>query len=214
MTKECHDAFCRYIDIHQYRSVLALQGELPDSEFFKATNLPIVASDGAANTLFEMGIKPYVVVGDLDSAKSEYLMDVKITHIPDQNHSDFEKAIAYATEYDLLPTIVVGVAGGCIDHVTNNIGIFVSHCTVFYSPPTFGYVVQPTQTKDFDAPTNTKISIFGIPDAIVSTNGLKWELSQTHLKFPTISSLSNRTALKNFQIKVHTGKALAIVYLI
>ena len=39
----------------------------------------------------------------------------------DQNSSDFQKAMKYLESQNLLPTIILGISGGYIDHILNNI---------------------------------------------------------------------------------------------
>lgn len=41
----------------QYRSIVVLNGEIPDSSFFKR-DIPIIAVDGGANKLLSIGVKP------------------------------------------------------------------------------------------------------------------------------------------------------------
>ncbi len=51
------------LDVSCYRSILCLDGALPDAAFFKL-NLPIIAADGAANQLMQMGYRARMVIGD------------------------------------------------------------------------------------------------------------------------------------------------------
>ena len=52
---------------NKFKSILCLDGELPSAAFFFFFTLPIIAADGAANTLMQMGVLPQIVIGDLDS---------------------------------------------------------------------------------------------------------------------------------------------------
>jgi len=67
---QLHKAFCDHIGINNYfRSIIVLDGQVPDLEFFTLQNLPIIAVDSAANKLVAMELKPDLAIGDLDSSQ-------------------------------------------------------------------------------------------------------------------------------------------------
>lgn len=192
-----------------YKSITCLNSHnLPDSDFFNV-GLPIVAADGALNRLMERGVVPNMVIGDLDSAEERYLAQVKSWQILDQNTSDFEKTIAYLQDQNLLPTLVLGVGGGCLDHVLYNTGLLMRHKLMFYDKPIMGLVLE--QTRSFQLPFHTKLSLLG--NAVVSTEGLKWNLSRTKLTFPGQSSCFNRSVGDEVIIHVEHGCVMLLIYL-
>jgi thiamine pyrophosphokinase len=190
-----------------YKSILCLNGTLPNKDFFTKP-LPIIATDGAADKLLDIGINPDVVIGDLDSIKS--LERFKVIHAPNQDESDFQKALKYLGHNQLLPTIILGANGGFIDHILFNIDIIMRNECVFYSPPIIG--IPLNQTTEFKLKLNSKISIFAMPKARISTSGLKWELDDNILEFPGFNSLSNINIKENFKIEIKEGKALLLAY--
>jgi thiamine pyrophosphokinase len=208
-----HKAFWEHLGQHPYRSILALHGDLPDKSFFQSVDLPIIAADGSVNLLYPIGIKPHVVLGDLDSAQSEWIQDLKVVRDLNQNQCDFEKSLHYASSFNLLPTIVVGMGGGYLDHVLNNLSIFATSKAIFYSPPLVGYVLNEKQSQTFSLPIQTKISLFGMPSAEVSSQGLKWELEHSELTLTKNTSAFNRTLTKDVQITVHSGLVYVMIYL-
>ncbi|GFY65107.1 thiamine pyrophosphokinase [Trichonephila inaurata madagascariensis] len=161
----------------QYRSIVVLNGEIPDSSFFKQS-IPIIAVDGGANKLLSIGVHPDLVIGDLDSINPNLRANLNTVYLPDQDYCDFSKAMAHLKTVKLLPSIVTGITGGAIDHILQNINIFLSTDSIFYtpSPPMVGYTLQKGTTHFFSLSKNTKISLLGIPKAQISTKGLKWEL--------------------------------------
>ncbi len=197
-----------------YRSILCLDGELPDAEFFHSTQLPIIAIDGAVNYLVPIGVKPHIAIGDMDSAMPHLLKGIEVVHTPDQAMSDLEKALEYLKAKNLLPSILVGMSGGAIDHIINNINIFIESDNIFYAPPIIGYTIHKGSKKEFQLPKDTKISLLGIPSASVSSTGLKWDLSQSHLSFPGTSSCFNRSSADKVAIEVHEGTVLVMIYLV
>lgn len=201
-----------FLQDQQYRSILCLDGALPHADFFK-TDLPIIAADGAANSLMKMGITPALVVGDLDGIDPSLLNQLKTLHVYDQNFCDYEKALDYLAAHDLLPCIVVGVGGGCLDHILNNINIFMRSKNVLYAPPLYGFVMNAGEHKSLTLPFNTKISLIGIPEARLTTTGLKWDLSNSKLIFPGTNSCFNRVVEENVFLEVLEGSVLVLIYL-
>jgi thiamine pyrophosphokinase len=194
----------------QYKSILCLDGALPPSSFFKDIKLPIIAADGAANSLINTGIEPELIIGDLDSINEKLIKKRTILKIPDQNTTDFEKAIDYIAQNNLSPPIILGINGGYIDHILNNINLFSSINAMCYSEDIIGFTVQ--DKIELDLLVGTKLSIFGFPNCCLSTNGLKWELENSTLTFPGVTSCFNRSVSNKVEITVHSGKALVFIY--
>ncbi len=196
------------VDEGRYRSVLCLDGELP-LEFLKHTSLPLIAADGAANRLVENGLEPSVIVGDCDSVRTELLQQYPHVRDVSQDTTDFEKTFSYLKKEHLLPTIVVGMSGGCLDRILSNVFIFSQTDALFLSDTLIGFVL--TGRKTFDWVVDTKVSLFGCPHAIVTSQGLKWELNRTELTFGGFQSCSNRVQTSPLILEVE-GKILVFVY--
>ncbi|MFJ1268324.1 thiamine diphosphokinase [Legionella lytica] len=200
------------LNLASYRSILCLNGDLPASSFFMHLQLPIIATDGAANSLHELGVHPELIIGDLDSVLPELLENYPHIRLPEQNSNDYQKALAYLKGKDLLPAIVVGVNGGYLDHILNNINIFLETNCLLYSPPITGLVLNKDAQLNCILPMQTKISLMGIPQATLSSKGLQWELNATHLSFPGTSSCFNRSKAAEIHLEVHQGSVLVLIY--
>lgn len=199
------------LNYQKYKSILCLSGELPGADFF-AMDLPIIAADGATNQLMNLGITPQLVIGDLDSVLPEHLEKIPHHYHYDQNYCDFEKSLQHLQKMQLLPAIIVGVNGGFLDHILNNINHFLKADCVLYAPPIYGFAMQDKQIHKMELPFNTKISLLGIPSATITTKGLKWNLQQSNLTFPGVNSCFNRTAESAIEIEVHVGSLLILIY--
>ena len=201
------------LNLNEYRSILCLNGALPNKvSFFLNSNLPIIAADGAANSLLDLGILPTLIIGDLDSVKPPLLEKHPFIHVFDQGSSDYQKAIHYLKENNLLPSIILGINGGALDHILNNINIFMETNCLLYSPPVKGFVIKEKSQTRLILPTQTKISLIGIPKATLSSKGLQWELNETHLCFPGKTSCFNRTRLSEIVLEVNQGSVLVLIY--
>ena len=194
------------------RSILCLDGDLPGAEFFQATHLPIFAADGAANKLMALNITPQLTIGDLDGLHPALRAELPTLHVPDQNSNDFQKALAYLEKQDLLPALIVGLNGGFLDHILNNMNIFLTTGCMLYAPPIWGFVLREGETKELSLPINTKLSLLGIPKARVDSCGLKWELSDYLMQFPGATSCFNRSQQEVVKLSVTQGNALVLIY--
>ena len=213
-----HEIFWKHIGINSpYRSILCASGELPDESFFQhpaTKNIPIIAIDGATNYLVPKKIIPDLVIGDLDGAKSELLVGIETIYAPDQSKSDLQKALEHLQNHTLLPSIITGLSGGYIDHILNNINIFLNSGCILYAPPIVGYSIHAGSRREFTLPRNSKISLLGIPRASTSTTGFKWDLKREPLSFSGSTSCFNRSASDVVSIEVHEGAILALIYLV
>jgi len=200
------------LDFKNYRSILCLHGDLPQKDFFNLA-LPIIAADGALNYLAKINIKPTIVIGDLDGADPILLKQQPSLYLPNQDTSDFQKCLSYLNDHGLLPTIITGINGGYLDHILNNINIFLTTDSILYAPPIIGFCLRPESNQQFSCELDTKMSLFGISNAVVSTKGLRWELHSQTLTFPGHNSCFNRTLKNEIEIIVHEGLILVLCYL-
>lgn len=199
-------------DLSRYHSILCLNGDLPDIHFFAALDLPVIAADGAANTLIAMDIIPQIIIGDLDSLLPSIRERHNTLHLPDQSSTDFQKALAHLEEQNLLPALVVGINGGYLDHILNNINLLMMTECMIYAPPLIGYVLKEHTKHSLSLPQNSKLSLMGIPSAKVSSQGLKWDLHHDLLSFPGKTSCFNRTEQEQISLEIHEGTVLALIY--
>lgn len=200
------------INLTGYRSILCLNGDLPGPSFFSTKNVPIIAADGAANHLFDLGVQPQLITGDLDSVHPDLLETYPFLHVADQSSSDYQKAMGYLKKNDLLPSIIVGINGGHLDHILNNINIFMETNCLLYAPPIKGFVLNEQSRINLALLPHTKISLIGIPIATLSSIGLQWELHNAQLSFPGTNSCFNRTLHPEIFLEVHQGSVLVLIY--
>jgi thiamine pyrophosphokinase len=202
----------------QYENVVVLDGNLPDDavlETFSQKN--IIAVDGAALRLIGRGISPNFIIGDLDTiGEREIKSDCKIIQIIDENMTDFEKALAFVKERNMLPIIVLGMNGGELDHIYGNLNYLVKHdlgepiiVDSYKDSYKLGTIVNDEMIIDVNIGAN--ISIFPLPESKISTTGLKWDLDERKLSLFEFISLRNQAASSRVKVKVHSGKILVIV---
>jgi len=111
------------------RALIIANGEPPRKQLLQSLSKEadaIICADGGANTALKFGIRPDVIVGDLDSVHAEAL--VKFQKVPtcedtDDDSTDLEKAISWAIKQKYDHITVVGAAGKRLDHTVGNLGV-------------------------------------------------------------------------------------------
>ncbi len=206
------------ISLAKLKSILCLNGEIPNREFFlRHADLPIIAADGASNTLISMGFIPKLIIGDLDSIDRSIIPPAtEIMHITDQDSTDSEKSLLVMAQRELFPCLVYGATGKELDHTLHNLTIMAAysklqsiifHDSVYKTQEKYGVFVTDKFTGQLKI--GAKISLLSLSSALISSKGLKWELNQMHLSAQH-SSIRNEVKVTNIEITVHSGTVLIL----
>ncbi|KAL4268579.1 Thiamine pyrophosphokinase [Pleurotus pulmonarius] len=192
-------------------------------------------ADGGANRLYDLeGIVdkrecflPDLIKGDLDSARPEVLeyygsKDVPVVHDRDQDSTDLMKCVAALTElenrenvqYDL---IILGGLSGRLDqtiHTLSYLHKLRKHRNRVFAvtDESVGWVLDTGEhTIEIEhnalGPTCGLLPV-GIGGTILSTRGLRWNLSNTPSSFDGMVSTSNHLVPGCDQVWVKTSKPL------
>jgi thiamine pyrophosphokinase len=112
------------------RILILANGELPDLAKARSliqSNDHIICADGGTRHALTLGIKPNLIVGDLDSADPEVIQKfredgVDIASYPrDKNETDLELAIERAITWNPKEILIVAALGGRLDQTLANI---------------------------------------------------------------------------------------------
>lgn len=206
-----------------YNSIIVLNGsDLYPLDFVNLSK-KIIAVDGAFKNLQNIGIKIDHIVGDLDSINKELLNSEykqRLHHNPDQNTTDFEKAIKFARDISLTPSVIVGINGKEIDHILNNIHVMVKHHQYdgeffFIDSQSNGSIklgMVISKTKLFRCGIGKTVSIFPFPSATLTTQGLEYPLLvETISQCSGVLCARNKSSSDEIEITVHSGLILVIL---
>ncbi len=184
----------------------------------KASN--IIALDGAANTLIKYNIIPTIVLGDFDSISNstiEKLKKFKVASmiISEQYNSDLGKAINYALSHNAVSINIYNAIGGNrLDHTILNIRLLKR----FYNPNIDIVLFDKLQKLIFlknitfgvTGRKNNNVSLMAFNHAIVSSQGLKYDMSRYNLKLAYQESTSNSLSKGTAKISI-TGNCLVVL---
>jgi thiamine pyrophosphokinase len=193
-------------------------GEVPNTESLKKIinfgHFHIAADHGVhiCNTL---GIKPDVLLGDMDSIKNlDSFMNQEIKIIPFPKNKDFtdtELAINYASTMHKDSVVLIGGGGNQLDHFLANIQLVIRNPIIKLWITAREIIIPVHDVLFIKNAQNLRSSIYSDKDAIVSTSGLQWEL-QNYLIHSTKMSVSNCCLENLIKITVSKGSALILLY--
>lgn len=177
----------------------------------------LVYADGGANSAFNLGVIPDIIIGDLDSIDSNvlkyYKSRSKIVKYRRQNDTDVEKCLKYLISRKYDEAILLGATGDRLDHSFCNIGIVLK----FFEQIKVDILHQKSFLKCFSGNVmmNTKkdevISIYGIDGKTkIKSAGLKYPLDNISLPFGVKESTSNVALSDKVELKIRGGKIFVI----
>lgn len=142
----------------------------------------VVAADGAADRLAELGIAAAAVIGDLDSigARGRAVAD-RVIRLPEQETTDFEKCL-YATEAPLY--IGVGFTGRRLDHTLAVLHALLARPAkpiVLLGQAEAIALAPAGRTIRVDLPADDRVSIFPLRPVSGRSTGLRWPIDGLEL---------------------------------
>lgn len=179
----------------------------------------IACTDGAFHYLKEKNFpleKLDFISGDFDShsGKDEEIYHEKFIFTPDQDFTDFQKALDILKEKGIKKVDVFGGSGGEQDHFLGNLHVaflFKDLMEITFYDEFSKYFFLQNNSK-FENIQGKMISLLPFPSAEnIVTKGLNWELNQENL------DLTKRIGTRNFaketsvEISYETGDLLIFI---
>jgi thiamine pyrophosphokinase len=182
----------------------------------------VIAADGGGRHLLRLGVRPDVVIGDLDSLDKSLYVDwaaagttIAVVSV-EKDETDLELALLYAVDHYPDEIKIFGALGGRLDQTLANI-LLLAH-------PTFSNrrieLVEPGQRAWL---IQKQVEIIGPPRKLVSliplggdvqisrTTGLKWKLEDEVLDFGPARGISNVMIEDKAIVEVNAGTLLCVV---
>ncbi len=138
----------------------------------------LIAVDGGVAHAAALGAVPSHILGDLDSqpdALPPAFSDIPVTHIPEQESTDFDKALR-TVPADLA--LGVGFLGGRVDHELACFHTLLRHAhrKVLLISETDVVTLAPPRAV-LRLPQKTRLSLFPMQPVRMTTTGLRWPLT-------------------------------------
>ncbi|MBV53774.1 MAG: thiamine diphosphokinase [Coxiellaceae bacterium] len=178
----------------------------------------LIVLDGAYNAFMHSDLPIHGIIGDMDSITHQAYQCALNKKIPifekdDQNTTDLHKAIEYLDEEDHFAITIVTGTDGRMDHTLHNIQQLSKHYQQSRPITLLTSTELITLVKDKETTIHghigAGISLIGAPHAIITSNGLAYDLENTVIEWCQIDSTSN--ALQNNYATISVrGSALLI----
>jgi thiamine pyrophosphokinase len=189
----------------------------PELAALAASAKPLLAADSGADHLARLGLRPELVIGDLDSLRAAtraWLGEGAMLLLPDQDRTDLDKALEHAFGALAVDSLIVLAAtGGRVDHDAVNLGLlarlalgerlrFVTATTTTLAVSgTLALVSQPDETWSFwtyDA------------DVRVWLEGVRWPIENESLQVDVHPSISNIATGDRVNVRCKGGSVVVV----
>jgi thiamine pyrophosphokinase len=203
--------------------VVYLGGKGPTNVNIPGEAVVSIAADSGADLALSHNVFPDFIVGDLDSISDQSLAIAKehgcvIERFPqEKDETDFEIALHKAKEFDADELVVVGGGGQRTDHLVANMSVLGgsltdSWITTAHFDTCTVYICRPDQPRTLEVSVGQQLSLVPLHgNAIdVTTQGLKWELSNSTLESHRARGISNECVNEHVTVAVKKGTVAII----
>ncbi len=203
------------------KALIISNGELKNidiTDYFRNADM-VICADGGARHLFNKGLTPDIIIGDLDSLDTDILKHFRELGVKFQKHpthkdkSDTELAIEYAIEKGASDIVLLGATGNRLDHsmanfmllyrlLIKNINVVIidSHNEVFI-------------TKNILRLNNEEgcfVSVIPLTDSKVTLKGFEYDTDSVEFNLGSTLGISNVIKDKEGLIEIESGICLVI----
>jgi len=204
-------------------AIVAAAGDALDERW--RADLPVdalvVAADSGLGHVYALGLRPDVVVGDLDSVSPIDLARAERegTHIErhptDKDATDLELALAVALARGATDLTVIGAGGGRLDHELAGLALLAApqwapmRITAFVGTARMTIVHTDATLVGLRGSIVTLLAVGG-PAAGVDTEGLRWPLHDAELLPTSTLGVSNEIVSSPARVTVRAGVLFVI----
>ena len=201
------------------KALLFIHG-VPPKDLPKTEGYSVIAcTDGAFLYLKEKGFdldKLNFISGDFDSHPEIYTSfpNEKIIHTPDQEFTDFEKALDLLQSKGIECIDVYGGSGGEMDHYLGNLTAafrFKEFMEIYFHDEFSTYFFLP-KTFEISGVIGRTISLYPYPKAHhITTKGLRWALIDESLDMHSRIGTRNVAVDDKVQVQYTQGDMLVFI---
>ncbi|HZD55210.1 MAG TPA: thiamine diphosphokinase [Anaerolineales bacterium] len=183
----------------------------------------LVAADGGTHHCQELGVRPDVVVGDMDSISVDLQDTLEeqgtrfIVHPTDKDETDLELALSYAIDNGARQILLLGLLGGRLDQTLANLLLLTrpewqSARLTAADGPDFAVLLRSGESFNALTRPGDTLSLIALSREVsgVTTRGLKWPLENATLKFGSTLGVSNQAGGDRAKVTIAEGQLLVV----
>lgn len=177
----------------------------------------LIAVDGGYDSLKNAGYTPDVLIGDLDSVKTEIAQGVRVLKYPaEKDETDMFLAYSVGVKCEYTDFVILGGTGGRLDHTYANISLLLyakerGHNVTMIDDKAMSICIK-NETVRLSGKPGAYLSVFAISGAAegVCIKNTKYEIDNATLtpEFPL--GVSNEFTDKEAEISVKNGALIII----
>ena len=196
------------------RAVIICGGSVDEYilDYIKETDY-IICADSGFDHANKFGIKPNIIIGDMDSVRTGIGALQSIVYPTKKDFTDSELALFHAIEKGADQILMFGMMGTRMDHSYANLSLLLN-CryidAVIIDSNNIIRMVFDELTINGEIGDTVSILPFSGDVQGVTTSGLEYPLTDSTLKIGTSLGVSNKMTHKKCSITVKKGTALVI----
>lgn len=181
----------------------------------------VIAADSGLRHARALGVRPQLLVGDLDSVSAAELARhpalERLTFPRRKDELDLELAIAAATERGARELALLGALGGRLDQTLAALFIALrcraaGRRVTLHDGRRSAYPLVAPEALELPLPAGSRFSLLSVsPAATLSLEGAEYPLEREDLPFGVGRGVSNRVAHAPLGVTLHRGQALLLV---
>lgn len=198
------------------KALLFLNGEVPTILPDTANYDMIFCTDGAFHYLQKLNIMPDVISGDFDSFElNQFPKEIEIISTPEQNDTDFAKALKIILDKDFKNVDVFGASGRQQDHFIGNLNAafrFKDQINILFYDNYSQYFFAEKETK-LEGYFGRTISLLPFPECKnIVTKGLEYPLKKEDLNL--LSRVGTRNKATDDIITIEYSEGNLVIFII
>ena len=180
----------------------------------------VIAADSGLDQAFHLGLRPDLVVGDMDSVTSDSLqraIDSGISverHPVAKNATDLELAIAAAERAGYTHGTIIGGTGGRMAHTLANALLLLEERSIRLDWKTSRATIVPLRSGEshtYHRDDGVLLSVLAVGgNAACRSQGLFWPLDGIALAPGSTHGISNELAEQTAHVTVVSGQVLTV----
>lgn len=206
------------------RILIFANGELPDlnkARLLLRTDDVIICADGGTRHALRLGVRPGLIIGDMDSVDNKHLLELKkegvsVEFYPrDKNATDLELAIQAALKLEPKQILIVAALGGRLDQMLANITLLADPQLSKFDVRLDDGVEEILICRDqaqVQGRSGDLVSLIPWQGAVmqVRTENLKWPLQSEILYPDKTRGISNEMLGETASVSIGSGLLLIV----